>query len=146
MQYQQGSLGRTFLIKMEHGDPLLDKMQEFLGKEQVNQAVFWVIGALKTGFFVGGPRKCDIPPEPMGLYFDDGREILAFGTVYPDEFLAPSMHIHGVFGREKEVLAGCLRDHASVYLVVEVFLAELTGFDVKRIHDPQLLVRAMNLG
>lgn len=146
MQYQQGSLGRTFLIKIEHGEPLLDKMQEFLEKERVNQAVFWMIGALETGFFVGGPRNCDIPPEPMGLYFNDGREILAFGTVYPDESLAPSMHIHGAFGREKEVLAGCLRDRASVYLVVEVFLVELTGFDVKRIHDPQLMVRAMNLG
>lgn len=143
VQYQQGQLGRTYLIKFEHGEDLFDQLASFILKEKIFNAVFWMMGALKSGKYVGGPRDCSVPPQPLEFAFQDGREILAFGTVYRDENNSPSLHMHGLYGREGETLSGCLRDQAQVYLIVEVLLMEMNGFTVKRLTDPELMIKAM---
>lgn len=126
MKYRQGSLGRVFIAKVEHGDNLLDEIKSMARSENIEAAVFFMIGALKGADIVSGPQECTVPPEPIELRFNDGREVLGIGTVFNsgDE---PVLHLHGVFGRDNDVLMGCLREGAETYLVMEIIMLEVTG-------------------
>ena len=67
----------------------------------------------------------------MWINFNDGREVLGFGTLFwkGDE---PVLHLHGAIGREKETLTGCIRKESSVYLVIEAVITEILGIDARK--------------
>jgi len=134
MQYAQGSLGRVFLLKFDDQDDLLSGIRKVAVKEQVKAGTIMVLGGLRSGSIVTGPKTAVIPPEPMWQDFSDGREVLGIGTLFwhGDE---PVIHLHGAVGRGKETLTGCIRKDHSVYLVIEAVLTELLGIDARRALD-----------
>lgn len=137
MQYRQGQLGRVFLARVEHGDNLLEEIRNLARAENLDGAVIFMIGALKSASMVVGPRECTVPPEPVWESFGDGREIVGIGTLYPDETGEPALHLHGVLGKGPVSLTGCLRAGTEVYLVVEMVIMELSKLDVLRRFDPE---------
>ncbi len=135
MQYQEGTMGRVFLARADHAADPLQGIKELARKEGIRVAVFFILGALKSGSVVAGPREAVLPPLPNWFHFDDGREVLGVGTILcqGDE---PALHLHGGLGREQEALVCCLRDSAEVYITLEVVILELCGIDARRELDP----------
>ncbi|MFA5536358.1 MAG: DUF296 domain-containing protein [Bacillota bacterium] len=128
MKYNQGTLGRIFVAKAEHGDNLLEELRAIATKENISTAVFLMIGALKKADIVSGPQECTVPPIPIEMTFGDGREVLGMGTIFSNsDSITPELHVHGAFGRDKDVLMGCLRGNSEVYLVMEIIILEITN-------------------
>jgi len=57
--------------------------------------------------------------------------VLGVGTIFSDED-GPKMHIHAAMGKGKDVLVGCPRCGAKVFLVLEVIIVEITGTTAMR--------------
>jgi len=83
---------------------------------------------LESAELVTGPERPVIPPNPLWDRFSDGREILALGSIFW-EGNTPKVHLHGVAGRVRETLMGCLRKRMQVYLFIEAMILELKGID-----------------
>lgn len=142
MQYQQGKVGRVFVAKIEHGDNLLEELEKLALLEKIEQANFFVLGAVEKASFVVGPKECSVPPNPVWSSFTDGRELLGIGTIFSDG-QEPVLHLHGVFGKGEQSLMGCIRMDTQAYLLVEVIIYELLGVQAKREIDPKLGVKVL---
>lgn len=143
MQYSVGEIGRTIVAKVEHGDDLFGSIKELAKREKIESAVLFMLGALKSSKIVVGPREVVVPPEGMPQFFNDGREILAIGTIFSNEQGEPLLHIHGAMGRQESVLVGCIRDLSEVYLVVELIIMELKGTQAHRLYDSNILLNTL---
>ena len=144
MKYQQGTIGRVFMAKIEHGEDLLAELKSLAVKENIRAGIMFILGAVGSASLVTGPRDCSVPPEPVWRRFTDGREILGTGTVFWDE-TEPVLHIHSTVGKGDLSLTGCLREQTETYLVVEAVILEISGIDASRALDPVLGVKALML-
>lgn len=145
MKYQEGKIGRSFILKFEHGDNLLEDLNIFTQKEELEHAVIYLLGALKKADLVVGPEKCELPPVGINYSFVDGREILAIGTLIPDESNNPMWHIHSSVGRDSDSITACLRGNTEVFLIVEAIVFELLNLNAKRKFDSQLGLKVLDL-
>lgn len=128
MNYQQGSLGRVFLIKFDDKDDLLEEIKNIAVKEKIKVGTIMLLGGIRSAGVVTGPKEAVIPPEPLWNHFNDGREVVGFGTLLWKED-EPVLHLHGAIGRGKETLTGCIRKDSSVYLVIEAVITEIIGIN-----------------
>lgn len=133
MKCTQGKIGRVFVVRFENGEDILSGLCGLVKENKIKSGIIHLIGALEKAEIVVGPEKVEIPPAPVWKKFDDGREILGFGTIFwkGDE---PKIHIHSCTGREDKVNIGCVRKNAKVYLVVEAIIIEIEA-PVKRKYD-----------
>ena len=159
MEYREGQIGRVFVARLDHQDDLLEKIKELAKKEQITTGIFWAIGALQHATLVKGPQKDELPPLPVKESFQGARELLGTGTVMWDEYdkagacnynhttdkgdiedksenTGPQIHLHGTTGGRDGLTTGCLREHAEVYITVEVILLEISGLEAFRGMDP----------
>ena len=134
MQYRQGSFGRVFVLKFEDEDDLLSEIKRVATIEKIKVGTIMLLGGMRSAGLVSGPKEASIPPEPMWVNFNDGREVLGFGTLFwkGDE---PVLHLHGAIGREQETITGCIRKESSVYLVIEAVITEILGIDARKTVD-----------
>jgi predicted DNA-binding protein with PD1-like motif len=58
------------------------------------------------------------------------------GTLFWDD-KQPKLHLHVGVGRGDTTLVGCARGGASVYLIQEVTVIEMTGITAQRLQDPE---------
>ncbi len=135
MKYRSGKMGRIFVARLEEGDDLLLELKNLLKAEAVGAAVAFVIGALREARIVVGPRVAMTPPDPVWKSFDDGREILAIATAYPENG-EPALHVHASVGRGDQCLTGCIRELARTYLTLELIVMEIEGTGACRQFDP----------
>lgn len=134
MKYTQGSFGRVFILKFEDKDDLLTEIKNLAKKEAIKAGTITLLGGMRRGGIVSGPKEPVIPPEPMWIDFDDGREVVALGTLFWKE-QEPVIHLHSAVGRGKEAFVGCLRRDSSVFLVVEAVITEILGVNARKIED-----------
>ena len=134
MQYAKGSIGRIFLAKFDHGEDLLEEIEKLVDKEGISNATVTFIGALTKADIVTGPKKVELPVTPNFTSFEDGREVLGFGTVTRKSD-GISMHIHGSYGRDKDTLTGCLRKNGKVFITIEAVIAEIKDIKVTKKKD-----------
>ncbi|WP_018086613.1 PPC domain-containing DNA-binding protein [Desulfurispora thermophila] len=144
MQYSQGAAGRFFVVRVEHGEDLLQAVKDLARRENIRQAVFWAIGALGQARLVVGPGEAVLPPEPVWREVNEPGEILATGNIFWDEH-EPIIHLHASWCRGDTVLTGCVREKATVYLMAEVFVWELAGLEAARQFDQRLGLKALSL-
>lgn len=135
MKYQEGSVGRLFLLRFDHQDSVLEEIEGLAEREGLNSGWVWLLGALREAKIVVGPKAPVLPPEPVFESFDDGREVVAVGSIFPDDQAAPKLHIHGAMGRGTDTLAGCIRE-GEIYLVAEALVMEMNNISAKRLPDP----------
>jgi predicted DNA-binding protein with PD1-like motif len=131
MDYRQGTIGRVFSIRFDDGDDFLTELQNIVKKEQVRQAWFQVIGGLRQAEFVTGPKEPVMPPEPVWDSVDGARETLGTGSIFWEDD-EPRIHLHAALGHHGQTTTACVRKGTRVYLILEVLLFELTGFDADR--------------
>jgi predicted DNA-binding protein with PD1-like motif len=124
-------LGRVFVLRMDDGEDLLESIQKFVKEKSIGSGMMLFLGALKDGRAVTGPEKPVIPPTPHFETFDSAWEVFGMATVYPSTE-GPKIHMHSSMGRGRAALVGCIRDKASVYLIVEAVLIEFKGLDATR--------------
>ena len=136
MQYAEGRPGRIFVMRVDHGEDLLATVRQFLVDKDVKSGSLFFLGALSEAGLVCGPVALTTPPVPQKYIVEGGWELAGMGTIYPGE-AGPALHVHAAFGREDNARAGCIREFAKVYLVMEVVIFEFMGFSASREFDPK---------
>jgi hypothetical protein len=135
MQYTEGTFGRVFQVRVDHGEDFLESVEKFVRNKGIRCGFAQFIGALKGGRIVTGPKELVLPPDPSFEVYDGGWEVFGFASITPGHG-GPHLHYHASIGRNREVLTGCLRERATVYIIVEVLIVEVIGSSVARKMDP----------
>jgi predicted DNA-binding protein with PD1-like motif len=137
MEYAKGSIGRVFIVRIDHKDDLVMELIKFAELEHIESAFFTLLGASREGKLVTGPKESIIPPEPVWSGFDDVHEILGIGNIFLEDG-KPKIHLHVGAGRGDSVKLGCLRGQSEVFMVVEAFVLEVEGISARRVADKDM--------
>ncbi|MDP8298356.1 MAG: DNA-binding protein [Candidatus Tantalella remota] len=136
MKYTKADTGRVFVVRFDHGDDFLEKLKEIIREEEIFFSTITFLGALSGGEMVCGPVDLKVPASPVEVSFDDGREVLGWGTIVSDgSDVKP--HLHSSVGKGEEALVGCLRRGCEVFITVEAVITEIRGADISREKDPR---------
>lgn len=137
MHYDEGQVGRVFVLRLEEGEKIPEVIENFARERGVQRAMAILLGGIDDGSrVVVGPeagRGREIVPLVHTL--SGIQEILAVGTLFPDEKGNPVLHMHGASGREGGASVGCTRAGVTVWLVGEVILLEILGSRAVRTKD-----------
>ncbi|MCL5103839.1 MAG: DUF296 domain-containing protein [Armatimonadetes bacterium] len=144
MKYTQGTLGRVFVARLEDGESIYEAVEEIAGREGVRCAAVMAVGGIRKGKVVTGPENPNGKVIPHYEEFNDARELVGVGTLFPQEG-KPSLHFHAGMGRENGAIVGCPRAGMSVYLVLEVVIIELLGIDASREMDEEFGVHLLSI-
>lgn len=138
MQYSEGRLGRIFTLRLEDGERLPDVLEAF-ARDQAIQAglVFYLGGAQHGSRVVVGPEEARETIVPLIHVLHGIQEVLAVGTIFPNEAGEPVMHLHAASGREGGATVGCTRAGVDVWLVGEVVILEILGTTGRRLKDQE---------
>ncbi|HIH02717.1 MAG TPA: DUF296 domain-containing protein [Methanoregulaceae archaeon] len=131
MEYAAGTVGRVFLIRIDHGEDLLAAVTTVAEREAVAVGLVLLLGAVERGRLVQGPETLKLPPVPIATAFFDGREVLGIGTVVREDG-RPVLHLHAATGRQGMTAVGCLRDEAQVFAMAEAVILELAVTATRR--------------
>ena len=145
VKYTEGSLGRVFVARLEDGEPIYDSILLIAEREGIRSAAVMAVGGIRSGTVVTGPEDPNGKVVPRTTTFDDARELVGFGTIFPLDG-KPSLHMHAGIGDQDHVMVGCPRIAANVYLVLEVVIIELVGIQASRQFDPEWAVHLLTLG
>ncbi|NTV98552.1 MAG: DNA-binding protein [Chlorobiaceae bacterium] len=139
MKYSQASQGRTFVIRLEDGEIVHEKLEQFAREHAVERAtVIAVGGADKGSVLVVGPEEGHVKPVSIMTHeLYEAHEITGSGTIFPDEAGSPVLHMHMACGREENTVTGCIRKGVKVWLVMEVVMTELLGTCASRKTEPE---------
>ncbi len=138
MQYQEGSIGRVFALRLEEGDRLPDTLEAFARQQQLTAAMVIYVGGAKAGsrLVVGPDASRTDAIVPLVHSLTGIQEVLAVGTLFPDDQGEPVLHMHAASGREGHATVGCSRAGVEVWLVGEVIILEILGTKGRRRPEP----------
>lgn len=135
MQCVEGRPGRVFVIRIDHGEDLIDVLLGYIREKEIRCGFVQVLGALNEGSIVTGPREPVLPPDPNREMYEGGWEVIGIGSIsWSDD--GPYLHLHSSLGRGPDTRTGCLRELARVYIVVEAIILEIAGIEAVRMPDP----------
>ena len=137
MEYQIGETGRVIVARFNDGEDFIGCLKELARREYIRAAVIQLGGGIKRGRYVSGPERDEIPPVPLWRELEESHELVGVGTLFWHGE-NPEIHIHGAFGKEDQVKAGCLREDSEVFLVLEAVVTEIRGVSVTREMDSRL--------
>jgi uncharacterized protein len=136
MEYEVGRTGRIVVLRLHDGDPIYASIEGVAQKERITSAAVWMVGGIKNGGVVVGPKKEDkFPLEVIEKRFADGREIAGVGTLFTNAKGEPKLHMHAAIGKGDKVVAGCPRKGADCWLVDEVIIMEINGLLARRVKE-----------
>ncbi len=145
MDYQLGKVGRVIVARGFDGEDVYQQIESIAEKEKIRCGTVLLLGGLRSAKVVVGPKSPTGPIEPQFTEFDDAREIVGVGTIFPDDRGRPKMHLHAGIGRGAEAIVGCPRGGATVFCVLEVVITEIEDVDASRRMDPQLGLKVLTL-
>jgi predicted DNA-binding protein with PD1-like motif len=134
MEYTTGKQGRIFVCRLADNEDMLSELTALAEKEGIKAAYFYVVGAIKKGDLIVGPKDDTMPPIPVVRNIDQIYEVTGMGTIFPADG-HPKIHFHGAFGNQFNNMTGCLRRFSEVFLILEVIVVEILDIDVKRVFD-----------
>lgn len=132
MEYRSGSMGRVFSVRFDHGDDFHQELLSLIRSENIRNAWFHCIGGLLEADVVIGPKEPTMPPEPIWQEVRSPRELLGTGSILWDEHDEPKIHLHTSLGDHGTAMTVCTRKSTKVYLIVEVYICEIVGFNATR--------------
>ena len=140
MKYSEAKQGRTFVIRLEDGDIIHEKLEEFARVHSINAAAVIAVGGVDEGskLVVGPEQGRSKPITPMEHILRDVREIAGVGTIFPDKDHNPVLHMHIACGREESTVTGCVRRGVKVWHLLELILFELLDSSASRMFDEQI--------
>nr|QNO47168.1 hypothetical protein FLPJBPEJ_00012 [Methanosarcinales archaeon ANME-2c ERB4] len=144
MDYTAGSIGRVFVARIDHDEDLLAELVKLARSEEIEQAFFMLIGAVKNMQIVTGPKEDTVPPDPMWHSIAGACEILGIGNILRKNG-NPSIHLHAALGKGNDVTVGCLRDSVDTYLTTEAVIFEISGTAGERVYDDMYGIARMVL-
>ena len=133
MDYRKGSIGRLFVVRIDHGEDLLGELTGLAVKEDIKAGYFIMLGAMGGAELVTGPKEKVVPPTPIWHGFDDAREVIGVGNIFRENG-KPKIHLHGAVGNSENLTMGCIRKKTEVFMVVEVMIMEI-DIAAERIND-----------
>jgi predicted DNA-binding protein with PD1-like motif len=132
MDYACGSIGRIFTIRFDDGDDLLAGLRDLAEKENIQAGWFNIIGGLREADVVTGPKEAVMPPDPVWHTVDTAQEVIGVGSIFRDEKNIPKIHLHTALGHHGDTMTVCVRKGTKTYLILEVYLIEITGVNATR--------------
>ncbi len=147
MQYEQAKQGRTFVLRLEHGETIHEAIERFAAREKVAAASVIVLGGANAGSgLVVGPEDGEARPvQPMQATLSAVHEIAGTGTIFPDENGHPVLHLHLACGRETDTTTGCSRAGVQAWQIVEAVITELLGTKAQRRLDSDLGFKVLQI-
>jgi len=138
MQYSEGRLGRIFALRLEEGERLNDTIEAFARERGISCAMAIFLGGSGDGsqVVVGPEANRGDAIIPLVHTLNGVQEVLAVGTLFPNEAGDPLLHMHAAAGREGGATVGCTRAGVEVWLVGEVVILEIIGAAGVRKKDP----------
>jgi predicted DNA-binding protein with PD1-like motif len=134
MKYQIGKTGRVVIAKFVDKEEILKNISDVAKKENIRNAIFYLIGGIRECKVVVGPDKDEIPPTPVWRDLKESHEVLGIGTIFWEEDI-PKVHFHGAFGKRDMVKVGCMREISETFLVLEAVIIEVEGINASRKFD-----------
>lgn len=132
------SLGRTFILRLDQGDYVLESINELIAKENIK------CGIVVSG--IGTLDQCTLhmvtttgypPVEFFDKYDDKPLELVALQGAIADGV----PHIHAVISDTKTAYAGHLENCCRILYLGEIVIQELIGLDVHRICDDKNILK-----
>ena len=138
MQYQEGSIGRVFALRLEDGERLPDSLEAFAREKGISAAMVIYVGGAQGGsrLVVGPDASRQDAIVPLIHTLAGVTEVLAVGTLFPNGEGEPVLHLHAATGREGGATVGCSRAGVEVWLVGEVIILEILGTKGRRRPEP----------
>jgi len=138
MRFSEGKIGRVFVLRLEDGDKIPDAIELFAQKKRISCAMCIAVGGIEDGgtIVVGPSEGNSMPPVPMLFELKGVHEILAIGTIFPDDEESPRLHMHAALGRQGAARVGCTRPGIEVWKLGEVIVLEITDSSAHRQLDP----------
>ncbi len=148
MHYTEGRMGRVFVLRLEDGERLNDTLETFARQQNLSHALAFYLGGSAGGskVVVGPDASRTDNVVPLIHMLTGAQEVLAVGTLIPDEAGEPVLHMHAAAGREGRATVGCTRAGVDVWLVGEVVLLEIVGSVALRRKDPETGFQLLTLG
>lgn len=147
MQYSEGRIGRVFTIRLEDEDRIPDCIESFAREQGIKAAMCTMIGGVDKGNIVVGPEVEKLPTiKPILHPIESPHEVVAMGTMIPDEEGKPLLHMHAALGRDAKTRTGCIRPGLDVWLIGEVIIMEILDLDMIRKTDPQSGLKLLSKG
>jgi len=137
MKYSETKQGRIFVIRLEDGDCLHEKIENFAKEKSINAASLIAVGGADAGskLVVGPENGRSNPVVPMETVLNNVYEIAGTGTLFPDDDGNPILHMHIACGRKTDSITGCVRRGVKVWHVMEIILTELVNCSAIRTMD-----------
>ena len=137
MKFSKAKTGRVFVIRLEDGEIIHEKLEEFARSEKITCASINVLGGVDKGskLIVGPEKGREKPVSPVEIMLDDVHEATGTGTIFPDESGMSVLHLHIACGRGNKSITGCVRNGVKVWHVLEVIMTELVQCKSARILD-----------
>lgn len=147
MKYSEVKQGRIFLLRLEDGEIVHEEIEKFAYEHSVTAAAMIILGGADEGSkLVVGPEHGRAEPiNPMQHILDNVHEIVGVGTLFPDEQGNLMLHMHTACGRNANTITGCIRNGVKVWQIMEVVLFELLASTGKRVLDPDLGFKLLDL-
>jgi predicted DNA-binding protein with PD1-like motif len=138
MKYSEAKQGRIFVIRLEDGEIVHEKIEQFVQDHNIERATLFAVGGADKGsLLVVGPEESRSNPiNPMTHELYDAHEITGTGTLFPDNKGNPILHMHMACGREENTVTGCIRNGVKVWQVMEIIITELLDNTATRQYDP----------
>ena len=145
MEYQIGRTGRVIVMRLSEGEKLYESVESLCKQEDVRSAAVFITGGFRKASVVVGPKQ--EKPKIVGNFkeFTGPGETLGVGTIYCDDE-GPKMHLHAAIGKGDEVVVGCPRGGADVFLVLEITIIEIEGIKAARTFDEESKLKLLKLG
>lgn len=138
MKYTEATLGRIFILRLEHGDRLPDTLEEFAVTNKIESAAVLFIGGsdLDSKVVVGPEDGTAAKPIPTVIGLPGVSEAVGVGTIFVNEDKVPKLHMHSAFGRNGGTVTGCTREGVNIWHIGEVIIMELLNNSAQRKIDP----------
>ena len=144
MDYSKAQPGRSFIVRFDHNDDILENIIKIAKKENIGFAWIWCLGAIKNADIVCGPVETVVPPIPSYHSIQEANEIVALGNISSKDG-EPIIHLHSAMGRLNKTRVGCIRKSSDVYLTVECLIMEFTDINIKRTPNTELGINTLVL-
>jgi predicted DNA-binding protein with PD1-like motif len=138
MKYTEATIGRLFILRLEHGDRIPRVVEDFAAQKNIASATVLFLGGADAGSkVVVGPKEGKAAkPVPVVSTLPDASEAIGVGTIFMNEAKVPKLHLHAAFGRADTTITGCTREGVDIWHIGEVVILELTNNAAQRKIDP----------